>query len=300
MRIVITGTSGFIGSRLLQAARAAYGADVTACTSQPSEGSHIVYSSLGSFALKPAHLALVEEAEVLIHAGAFIPKQSTDANQVAGCNSNITFVEQLLSLPWRKLRKIIFVSTVDVYAPVEGVISETSVTNPPSLYGLSKLYCERLVHIFAAKHGISGHALRVGHVYGPGEEKYRKVIPKSIQSIIEGKEIELWGDGAELRSFIYVDDVVRAVVRAVVSPDLPEIVNVAGGTPISIRAVLDMLVGIGGRGTRIVQHRSAGAARNLVFDNTLLKRHLLPEEVELVAGLTAEFRYVESLRAKNS
>ena len=114
MKIVITGASGFIGGRLMLAARAKYGAEVTAFSSSPFNGSHIVYFKKNDFGLSSADLALVEEADVLIHSGAFIPKSRSQANSSRECSENITFLESLLALPWKNLKKIIFLSTIDV------------------------------------------------------------------------------------------------------------------------------------------------------------------------------------------
>jgi UDP-glucose 4-epimerase len=298
MKTIITGTSGFIGSRLLQAARAVYGDDVTAFSSHPAEGSHIVYRDASGFGLDREEQNLVQEAEVLIHAGAFIPKRGSDANQFEGCNSNITFTEKLISLPWNNLKKIVFLSTIDVYANAAGPISETTPTGPASLYGFSKLYCERMVSLYAIERGIANQVLRIGHVYGPGEEKYAKVLPKAIQNIVAGKDVELWGEGRELRSFIYIDDVVSAILKAVELQDEPGVINVVGGNAISIRDLLDKLISIGGHDTGIVRREFSGPTRDLVFDNAKLEHYLLPKESDFMAGLQAEFRHIESLNSE--
>mgnify|MGYP000223789846 CR=1 FL=1 len=298
MKIVITGTSGFIGSRLLQTARAAYGESVTAFSSHPSEGNHIVYANRTDFSLAPTELALVEDAEVLIHAGAFTPKCGAKANQIKSCNSNIAFTEKLLALPWRNLKKIIFLSTLDVYANFDGPISEATLTVPTTLYGMSKLYCERMMNLYALERSISIQVLRIGNVFGPGEEKYAKVIPKAIERIIAGGDVELWGEGEELRSFIYISDVVTAILKAVELQEEPGVINVVGGNVISIRDLLEKLIAIGGRQTKIMQREFSASPRDLVFDNTKLKGYLLPEESDFTSGLRAEFAHMKSLHKK--
>lgn len=297
MKIVITGTSGFIGSRLLQTARAVYGSDVTAFSSCPCNGSNIVYSTIDDFGLTMTDLALLEGTEILIHAGAFIPKSGADANLIKSCNGNITFTEKLLALPWKNLKKIVFLSSVDVYLNVKGFISEATPTVPASLYGMSKLYGERMITLYAAERGISSQVLRVGHVYGPGEEKYAKVLPKAIQNIVAGKDVELWGEGKELRSFIYIDDVVSAILHAGELQEEPGVINVVSGTSISVRDLLEKLIAIGGSATKILVREYSGTTRDLVFDNAKLKSYLLSTESDFTSGLQAEFRHIRNQQA---
>ena len=294
MKIVITGTSGFLGSRLLKAARSSYGREVTEFSSPGLDSSDFVHPD----AITPAELAAVKEAEVLIHAGAFVPKNGPDTNHIMKCNGNISYTEQLLALPWNNLKKIVFLSSSDVYANVDGPINEATPPVSISLYGLSKYYCERIVSVFAADRGIRSQLLRICHVYGPGEEEYGKVIPATIQNIVAGKDVEIWGEGSERRSFILVDDVVQAVLNSVELQEDPGVINVAGSNSISMADLLEKLIAIGGRETGIVQREFSGITRDVVFDNTKFRRYMLAEETDFTEGLQAEFRYFEDLAAK--
>jgi UDP-glucose 4-epimerase len=152
-----------------------------------------------------------------------------------------------------------------------------------------------MVSLYAVKRGIANQVLRIGHVYGPGEEKYAKVLPKAIQSIVSGKDVELWGEGKELRSFIYIGDVVTAILKAVELNEQPGIINVVSGHAISIRDLLQKLIIIGGCDTAIVRREFSGILRNLVFDNTKIKKYLLPEETDFAIGLEAEFKHIKNL-----
>src|SRR3546814_5345856 len=93
----------------------------------------------------------------------------------------------LESLPSRPATFVIF-STIDVYAPVDsGCLTEASPVDPPSLYGASKFFCEKLVAAYAMDHGYDHAILRIGHTYGPGEDAYEKLIPQAIRALLEGK-----------------------------------------------------------------------------------------------------------------
>lgn len=295
MKLLITGVSGFIGSRLVGAACAAFGAEnVIAFSSKPVDVCPNIMYHGSCFNLSTADHALIDTAEVLIHAGAFIPKNGLQANAIEECNGNIFFMEKLLSLPLGKLKKIIYISTIDVYEPAE-LTTEETVTLPVSLYGCSKLYCERMASIFSANQGIGCQILRIGHVYGPGEEKYAKFLPKAIMNIATGKAVELWGDGSEVRSFIYIDDVVAAILEAVNLREDVGLINVVGGFPVTICALLDQLISVSGRQVAIATREFKGVKRNYIFDNSKLRQHLLPIETPLKTGLQVEYDYMVGL-----
>jgi UDP-glucose 4-epimerase len=238
-------------------------------------------------------IEILASVELIIHAGAYTPKNASEANAVSGCNENITFTEQLLGLPTPKLRKIIYLSTLDVYTQATPV-NEATPAIPASLYGYSKLYCEKMIECFAKEQSAICQILRVGHVYGPGEEKYGKVLPNTIKSIIAKDSVELWGDGSEIRSFIYVDDVVTAILNSVPIEENMGVINIAGSHSVSIRQLIDQLISISGKSVVIRVREFNGPKRDLTFDTEKMHTHLLNCETDFSTGLKIEYDHIES------
>jgi hypothetical protein len=74
-------------------------------------------------------------------------------------------------------------TTIDVYEKSDQIISENNPTNPETLYGFSKLYCEKMIENWANANNKIVQILRLGHVYGPGEGLFKKIIPVTMQKI---------------------------------------------------------------------------------------------------------------------
>jgi UDP-glucose 4-epimerase len=294
--VLLTGASGFIGSRLLDAACDAWGEqNVIVLSSRPARrGRSIVYGP--GYAIDAAGQALAAEAQWLLHAGAFTPKSGATANDLAGCNGNIAFTAGLLGLELPKLARIVYLSTLDVYAAAP-LIAEDSPVQPASLYGWSKLYCEQMVAQYAAQRGLVAQVLRIGHVYGPGEEQYAKVLPNAIRNILAGQPVELWGEGRELRSLIYIGDVLRAIMAAAELPQSLGVTNIVGGQPLAIRDLLQRVIALSGKPVPLVQRSWNGTPRDYVFDTSKMNAHLLPRETALDQGLLAELAHMDALRA---
>ena len=292
--ILLTGASGFIGKHLLLQLIKKYGkSNVIALTSRPiDECNYILHNN---FQLDPDFLINHGYANIktIIHAGAFTPKNGSQANDVNLSNSNIYSTEKLLNLTLPYVQNFIFLSTLDVYDNDE-IISENSPENPISLYGFSKLYCEKMVEQWGIKNNKVTQILRIGHVYGPGEEAYQKIIPISINKILNKESLQIWGTGNELRSFIYINDVVNAIISSLEITVGLGIINLVSNQSISINDLIVKLIKISKEEVEIINIPTNLSSRSLVFDNTKMINWLLKKETNLDNGLNEEFEYVRT------
>lgn len=298
--ILVTGASGFIGKQLISALTKVYGSqNVVALTSKPIPDCNFLlhndYTFEKDFFLKSAYSSI----NTIVHSGAYIPKSSSNANDWIQCNTNIKSTDCLLKSSLPNLKKFVLLSTVDVYGE-DNIITETSPIGPVSLYAHSKFYVEMMVSAWAKSNNIDYQILRVGHVYGPGEERYQKVIPITMKRLLKNEPLELYGNGSELRSFIYVNDALKAImsaVKLVKASDL--IVNVASEQRISILELFRKLIEISGQDVPIKITPNNSFSRNLIFDTTKLRMSLLSSETSLNDGLISEWNYMKERSNEN-
>jgi nucleoside-diphosphate-sugar epimerase len=294
--ILVTGTTGFIGHSLLKLLVEVMGKDqVLAFTSKPISICqyllHNDYHFDNDLFIKQGF----EDIETIIHAGAFTPKSAVDSNNVEQSNSNIFNTYRLISANFPSLKRFIFLSTLDVYAHDAHPITELSPVDPVSLYGHSKLYCEKMVTAWADRINISCHILRIGHVYGPGEEKYQKLIPMVMQQILNNDPIKLFGKGDDIRTFIYISDVVQSIIKALDLQAKNEVINVVGHEQICIRDLIDKIIQISGKEVPIQQIETDTRPRHLIFDDSKMKRLLSSPSTPLATGLKMEWDYFKQL-----
>jgi nucleoside-diphosphate-sugar epimerase len=114
-----------------------------------------------------------------------------------------------------------------------------------SPYALEKLYAEQLAALYYRLYEVSSVALRYFNVYGPRQDpksQYSGAISKFIDNLMNGKEINIYGDGEQTRDFVYVNDVVRANVYAMkIAKKGAHIFNVATGRSVTINQLVNLL-----------------------------------------------------------
>jgi nucleoside-diphosphate-sugar epimerase len=280
--LLVTGATGFIGRHLVERLRAVRGVRLVLLSRRPVahlSRDPVTWVTANLLSLTPAtwSAAGADRIDFVFHLGCFTPKRAAgavDTERILHDNVQGTWA-LLNSLPAAPER-VVLASTLDVYAPpcAGTVLTEQTPCDPVTAYGTSKLLCEQMAHAHAQAHGYGLAVVRYGHIFGPGEEAYRKIIPETIRRLLQGQAPIVYGDGAE-RDYLYVTDAVEATIRAARS-EVHELgpVNVVRGESWPVRRVVETLAAAAGftGPIRYLDGRSAGHA--LRFDNTRMRELL--------------------------
>lgn len=187
--------------------------------------------------------------DVVIHIGASTPKgwgKDTVREYIENIRTTVHLIENLPNVP----QKIIFISTVSVYKYCE-IIDESTEINCDDAYGMTKILCEKYLEDFCKKNEVDLQILRLGPVFGPGEEKYNKVAGTFIRLAMRDEPINIFSDGEELRNMIYIDTVAKYITEAALFEENIGIVNIVSTESISIKDLANLAVSVTNSSSKI-------------------------------------------------
>jgi GDP-D-mannose 3', 5'-epimerase len=172
---------------------------------------------------------------------------------------------------------------------------------PEEGYGWEKLYAEKLCQYYQEEGKLLTRVARFHNIYGPlgtyegGREKAPAAICRKIALAADGDEIEVWGDGQQTRSFMYVDDCVEGIYR-ILRSDHPEPLNLGRDDLISVDELVDLVARIAGKTIRKRHDMTAPqGVRGRNSDNSRLRRILGWEpSVPLEVGLEHTYRWIRA------
>jgi nucleoside-diphosphate-sugar epimerase len=178
--------------------------------------------------------------------------------------------------------------------------------NPDSEYGWEKLFSERLYLAYNRNYKLNVRIARFHNIFGPlgswnnGKEKSPAAICRKVAQSKEGDEIEIWGDGEQTRSFLYIDECLEAVRRLMESEFLGP-VNIGSDEMVTINKLADIACEVGGK-TVIKKHIPGPlGVRGRNSDNTLIKKELnwSPSQ-SLITGITKTYNWINEQVQKTS
>lgn len=171
--------------------------------------------------------------------------------------------------------------------------------DPDSEYGWEKLFSERLYQTFQRNYGIQTRIGRFHNIYGPkgtwqgGREKVPAAICRKIAAVSDGEEIEVWGDGLQTRSFLYIDECLEAVLR-LMSSDYNEPLNIGSEEMVSINRLVEIVGDIAGKNIRVRHVPGPQGVRGRTSDNTLIRQILGWKPARpLREGLKTTYHWIE-------
>ncbi|MBD3219687.1 NAD-dependent epimerase/dehydratase family protein [bacterium] len=202
------------------------------------------------------------------------------------------------------LVRVVYSSSSSVYGDQPRYpVTEDDLPMPRSPYGVSKLAAEHLCVLYGENYGVPTTSLRYFTVYGP-RQRPDMAFRKFLEAALDGRPFSIYGDGAQTRDFTFVRDAVRANLLATVAPDVTEVVNIGGGSRVSLREALDVLATelaarVPGAGPEILREETArGDVRHTAADvSRAAERIGWRPAVALGDGLAAEAAWTVARRS---
>ena len=182
--------------------------------------------------------------------------------------------------------------------------------DPDSEYGWEKLFSERLFLAFNRNYGLDVRIARFHNIFGPqgtwqgGKEKAPAAMCRKISECKEGGEIEVWGDGKQTRSFLYIDECLEAVLRLMRQEDFLGPVNIGSEEMVSINELAELTIGISGKDIKIknlygkefeekYSHKCPLGVKGRNSDNKLYKEKIgWQSDKTLSEGIVSTFSWV--------
>ncbi|MDQ1425140.1 MAG: hypothetical protein QOD72_2638 [Acidimicrobiaceae bacterium] len=266
-RCVVTGGLGFIGSNLVHALDA-MGAEIVVVDGLvPQHGGNtrnldgidrpapIVVADIGDEArvapvVRGAQFVFNLAGQVSHLASMLDPHRDLELN---AC-SHALFLETVRAECADA--SIVYSSTRQVYGrPHYLPVDENHPTNPVDVNGVSKLACEQLHLLYKTVHGMTVTALRLTNVYGPRQRLTIDdlgFLPVFVRRALDGDPLKVFGDGAQLRDCLYIDDVIDALLLAAVTPDASgEVVNLGHTEALSLLDIARRIAAAAGTGSEV-------------------------------------------------
>lgn len=309
MKCIITGVAGFIGSHLAQKLVAegheVIGIDCfTDYYARP-----IKEENLKELKGKP-QFHLLEKDLVNIDLKREIPKVDWIFHHAAQAGvrkswgkyfeqytrSNILATQVLLEYCREiEINKFIYASSSSIYGESKDLpLTEGSLPQPISPYGVTKLAAEHLCLLYWKNYQIPVIILRYFTVYGP-RQRPDMAFNLFIRSILKNEEITLFGDGNQTRDFTFITDIIQANLLAVNSNFQGEILNIGGGTQISLKEAIQLLGEISKKAIKVKKLEvQKGDVKHTLADISRAKKLLgYNPKVKLKDGLREEYEWLK-------
>ena len=313
MRCLVTGVAGFVGShiaeRLLSEGHEVCGIDafidyyprlLKEKNLEKPRAWH-KFTFIEENLLDVNLFRLLEGVDWIFHQAAQAGVRASWGREFARyTDCNVLATQRLLeaSLHVRSLSRFVYASSSSVYGDTPVLpVTEDVMPQPVSPYGVTKLAAEHLCTLYYRNFGVPTVSLRYFTVYGPGQRP-DMAFHRFCKAILEREPICVFGDGQQTRDFTYIDDVVEASMRAATREGaIGEVMNIAGGSRVSLKHVIDLLGEVSGSRVQVTyDSRQPGDVRDTFGDTGHAQRVLdYYPTFSLKQGLANEFVHVASL-----
>ena len=302
VRCLVTGAAGFIGShlseRLLDLGHEVVGVDRFSDYYPRSYKDHnlerlrdeprfrLVTDDLAAADLAP----LLDGITVVFHQAAQAGVRASWGRSFESyVRDNVLATQRLLEAArdHATVRKVVCASSSSVYGDAHALpMLESSPTRPYSPYGVTKLAAEHLAELYRRNFGLPTASLRYFTVYGP-RQRPDMAFHKFIEATLDGRPIDVFGDGTQTRDFTFISDIVEANILAA-ADEVLGVFNIGGGSRVTLRDVLVTLADVAGEVRTTERPREAGDVLDTWADVSAAAAFGYTPQVSLRDGLAAQ------------
>ena len=276
MHFLITGGAGFLGSalanRLVRDSHDVHVLDDLSNGEQRYLSSAVTFTR-GDVDNIPLLWSLLRDVDCVYHLAARVSVAQSmlhprDYNRV-NVGGTVSLMEAMRDTG---VRRVVFTSSGAVYGrQSRQPVREGDLPQPDSPYAVSKWAAEQYIHTIGTLWQIETVALRIFNAYGPRQSlplSHAPVVPRFLQQALTGGSVVIFGRGQQSRDFVYVGDVVDALVSAATAMEVNrQVINVGSGVETTVEALVDKIEEITGRSiNRIHNREKPGGVPRLVAD----------------------------------
>ena len=315
MRFLVTGGAGFLGAplanRLVSVGHQVRVIDDLSAGDASRLEEQVLFTR-GSVLDRPKLWTLLQDVDCVYHLAARVRVSESilypSAYNEVNVGGTVSVMEAMRDAG---VRRVVFASSGAVYGEqAQESVREDHAPNPQSPYAVSKLAAEHYVRTIGALWGIETVVLRIFNTYGPGQSlppSHPPVVPRFLQQAIRGGSLVVFGGGSQTRDFVYLDDVVEAMVEAATASDVDRrTVNIGSGTRTSINDLADLVAEVVGREVEVIHSPAeSGGVSHLCADIGLAHKLLgyaprvgLQEGLRLTIELDARFTVASNEHAE--